>query len=76
MKKIVKRWTSYTMTSENYLRIEGKYIYYGVDSLDNEQAFDSYCLISDFLDSEACWWAKVNLSKQYEEIEQTIKNLI
>ncbi len=74
MEKIIKRWTSYTMTSENYLRIEGKYICYGVESQDDEQAFNSKCLIANFMNSEACYWAKVNLSKQFEEIEETIKS--
>lgn len=72
----IKRWTSHTMTSENYLRIEGKYIYYGVESLDDEQAFNSNCLIASFIGSEADWWTKINIGQHYEEIEQTIKNLI
>lgn len=72
----IKRWTSHTMTSENFLEIRGKYVCYGVESLDDEQAFNSKCLIANFMNSEADWWAKVNLSNQYEEIEQTIKKLI
>lgn len=71
-----KRWTSHTMTSENFLEIQGKYIFYGVESLDDEQAFSSRCLIANFIDSEANWWAKVNLSQHYKEIEQTIKKLL
>jgi hypothetical protein len=72
----IKRWTSHTMTSENFLEIQENYICYGVESLDDEQAFSSRCLIVNFIDSEADWWAKVNLSQHYEEIKQAIRRLL
>ncbi|MBK7994553.1 MAG: hypothetical protein IPK14_14570 [Blastocatellia bacterium] len=73
---MVKRWTSHTMTSENFLEIHEKYICYGVESLDDEQAFNRKCLIANFINSEACYWVKVNLSQHYGEIEQTIRKLL
>ncbi len=69
-----KRWTSHTMTSENFLEIQENYICYGVESLDEEQAFNGKCLVANFIDREADWWAKVNLSQHYEEIEEIIKS--
>jgi hypothetical protein len=76
MNETTKSWFSYTMTSTNYLKIVGSYVYYGVESQDDEQAFRSSCLVAEFLNSEADWWAKVNLrQEQVKEIYEVIAEL-
>jgi hypothetical protein len=69
-------WQSHTMTTTNYLYVLGSCVHYGVDSMDDEQAFHSICAIEDFFDSEGNWWMQLNLSEESlyvrEYVERTI----
>ncbi|CAN1209002.1 hypothetical protein TUMEXPCC7403_02180 [Tumidithrix helvetica PCC 7403] len=69
-------WQSHTMTSTNYLYVLGQLIHYGVDSMDDEQAFHSLCPIEEFLNSEGNWWMQVNLSAEALLIREFIERAI
>lgn len=72
----VKEWTTQTMTSLNYVRLSNRWVHYGVDSQDDEQAFYAYCLVTEFIDKEPESWTKVNFSEEHhKEICELIKTL-
>ncbi|MEE3716720.1 hypothetical protein V2H45_08180 [Tumidithrix elongata RA019] len=54
----------------------GQLIHYGVDSMDDEQAFHAFCPLEDFLNSEGNWWMQVNLSDQALLIREFIEQAI
>ncbi|MBX7220544.1 MAG: hypothetical protein K1Y36_11405 [Blastocatellia bacterium] len=67
------------MTSENYVRLHGEMVFYGVESLDDEQAFRAVCQIENFFDHEPQWWTQVNFPAEtvrqiFAEIRNALEN--